>query len=108
MGFAAVTAFEMANLELGESAYEIDLLSETGGEVKSSAGFRVLTSAFDDTVYDTVMLGAGTAIEPLTPGLMEFARRSLQRSRRGAAPCTGAFISTPAGLPDVRRAAGHW
>src|SRR5258707_1476499 len=92
MGFAAVTAFEMANLELGESAYEIDLLSETGGEVKSSAGFRVLTSAFDDTVYDTVMFGAGTAIEPMTPGLMEFARRSLQTSRRGVAALSRAFI----------------
>lgn len=108
MGFAAVTAFEMANLELGVSAYEIDLLSETGGEVKSSAGFGVVTSAFDDTVYDTVMFGAGTAIEPMTPGLMEFARRSLQTSRRVAAPCTGAFILAEAGLLDGRRATTHW
>ncbi|RVI10577.1 GlxA family transcriptional regulator, partial [Sinorhizobium meliloti] len=43
MGFAAVTAFEMANLALGETVYEIELLSEAGGEVKSSAGFGVLT-----------------------------------------------------------------
>ncbi|MDK1373791.1 GlxA family transcriptional regulator, partial [Sinorhizobium sp. 6-70] len=49
MGFAAVTAFEMANIALGQPAYEIELLSEMGGEVKSSAGFGVLTKAFDDT-----------------------------------------------------------
>ncbi len=41
MGFAALTAFEVANLVLGEDAYKITLLSEAGGLVKSSAGFRV-------------------------------------------------------------------
>ncbi len=34
MGFAAVTAFEVANLALGEQAYEIELLSE--GAARSS------------------------------------------------------------------------
>jgi transcriptional regulator GlxA family with amidase domain len=34
MGFAAVTAFEMVNLELGELAYEIELLSEAGGRLR--------------------------------------------------------------------------
>ncbi len=37
------------------------------------------TKAFDHhTVYDTVMLGAGTAIEPVTPGLIGFARHSCE------------------------------
>ena len=67
LGFAAVTAFEMANLQLGEPAYEIELLSERGGEIKSSAGFCVITKPFNDTTYDTVMFGAGTTIEPMTP-----------------------------------------
>ncbi|RVN79248.1 GlxA family transcriptional regulator, partial [Sinorhizobium meliloti] len=71
MGFAAVTAFEMANLALGETVYEIELLSEAGGEVKSSAGFGVLTKTFDHTAYDTVMFGAGVQIERMTPGLVE-------------------------------------
>ncbi len=92
MGFAAVTAFEMANLALGETVYEIELLSEAGGEVKSSAGFGVLTKTFDHTAYDTVMFGAGVQIEPMTPGLVEFARRSFETARRVAAPCTGAFV----------------
>ncbi len=84
LGLAAVTAFEMANLQLGEPAYEIELLSEPGGE--SSAGFGVITKPFNDTTYDTVMFGAGTTIEPMTPGLLEFARHSLQTARRLAAP----------------------
>ncbi|MBK5567624.1 GlxA family transcriptional regulator [Ensifer sp. 2YAB10] len=108
MGFAAVTAFEVANLTLGEQAYGIELLSEAGGEIKSSAGFGVLTKAFDDTVYDTVMFGAGTQIEPVTPGLVAFARHALKASRRVAAPCTGAFILAESGLLDGRRATTHW
>ncbi|MGE6786675.1 GlxA family transcriptional regulator [Ensifer adhaerens] len=108
MGFAAVTAFEVANLTLGEQAYEIELLSEAGGEIKSSAGFSVLTKAFDDAVYETVMFGAGTEIEPVSPGLVAFARHALKASRRVAAPCTGAFILAESGLLDGRRATTHW
>ncbi|WP_077964725.1 GlxA family transcriptional regulator [Ensifer adhaerens] len=108
MGFAAVTAFEVANLTLGEQAYEIELLSEAGGEIKSSAGFGVLTKAFDDAVYETVMFGAGTEIEPVSPGLVAFARHALKASRRVAAPCTGAFILAESGLLDGRRATTHW
>lgn len=108
MGFAAVTAFEIANLTLGEPAYAIELLSEAGGEVKASAGFGVLTKAFDDAVYDTVMFGAGTLIEPVTPGIVAFARHALEVSRRVAAPCTGAFILAESGLLDGRRATTHW
>ena len=108
MGFAAVTAFEVANLTLGEHAYEIELLSEAGGEIKSSAGFGVLTKAFDNIAFDTVMFGAGTEIEPVTPGLVAFARHALKASRRVAAPCTGAFILAESGLLDGRRATTHW
>src|ERR1700726_418110 len=108
MGFAVISAFEFANVHLGEPVYDVQLLSETGGPIAASMGMSVMAKPFGDTNFDTLIIGGGTVIEPSTPGLIEFVRQALARNRRVAATCTGAFILAEAGLLDGRRATTHW
>ena len=53
---AASSAFEFANREMGEPVYEVHLLSETGGPVRTSMGISVVTEQFDDTNFDTLIV----------------------------------------------------
>jgi len=93
---------------MSEAVYEVHLLSETGGSVRSSIGVSVATEPFDDTNLDTVMIGGSAVAGALTPGVIKFLRQALQRSRRLASTCTGAFVLAEAGLLDGRRATTHW
>jgi transcriptional regulator GlxA family with amidase domain len=103
----------MANLTVGKPFYELRVLSETGGPVRSSVGVTIGTDAFDTApdqtaTFDTVIVGAATQIQAPSPALLSFVRQALVGARRLAAPCTGAFTLAEAGVLDGRRATTHW
>lgn len=108
MSCAVMTVFELANRTMGEPVYEVRLLSEAGGSVRTSIGVSVAAEPFTEADFDTLIICGSVVIEPSTPGLIKFVRQALARCRRVAATCTGAFILAEAGLLDGRRATTHW
>jgi transcriptional regulator GlxA family with amidase domain len=105
---APISVFEMANQTSGKPFYDVRILSDNGGPVRTSVGITIETEAFGEPDFDTLLIGAGTEIEPATPKLLEFIAKGLGVSRRIAAPCTGAFMLAEAGILDGRRVTTHW
>jgi transcriptional regulator GlxA family with amidase domain len=108
MNFAVTSVFETTNWKVGSAAYEVTLLSEHGGPVTTSLGYEIQTSSFKRRTFDTLIVAGGIAAPAATPGLLNYLRSAVHRSRRIASVCTGALVLAEAGLLDGRRATTHW
>ena len=108
MNLAVTSVFETANWKVGSAAYEVTLVSENGGPVATSLGYEIQTSSFQRRTFDTIIVGGGITAPAATPGLLNYLRSAVHRSRRIASICTGALVLAEAGLLDGRRATTHW
>jgi transcriptional regulator GlxA family with amidase domain len=108
MSLAAASAFEFANIELGETVYDVRFLSETGATIRSSFGMATQSEPFSAQPIDTLLICGGVGVPESTPALLDFIREAPARTRRIAAICTGAFLLAETGLLDGRRATTHW
>ncbi len=96
-----------------DPVYEVELIAERRGPVKTSSGIEILAARSLAAVrgpLDTLLVagGVGSRDALRSPVLLGFLRRMAPRVRRLASVCTGAFLLAEAGLLEGRRATTHW
>ncbi|MET9293680.1 GlxA family transcriptional regulator [Streptomyces sp. NPDC003077] len=110
--------FSLANRETGGRAgYEVRLAGPVAGEVRTSAGVRLLTDmAFDDVGGHVDTLLVPGAVDMTDEGplpridgtVVEWVRETAPHARRVASVCVGAHVLAAAGLLDGKTATTHW
>lgn len=108
MSFVTFSAFEVANKRSAETLYDLQVLSEKGGLLKSSLGMEITTKAIGEDEFDTILVGVGMEPPSTSATAVSYLRQAAKSTRRLAAICLGSFALGEAGLLDGRRATTHW
>jgi transcriptional regulator GlxA family with amidase domain len=100
----------MAKASAGE--WEVVLISEDGGPVKSFLGTRYLVDhSYEDCPPLTVILvpgGLGTRTEMNNEKHIEFVQRQGRQAAWVTSVCTGALVLHRAGFLEGKKATTHW
>jgi transcriptional regulator GlxA family with amidase domain len=105
-----LAAFEMPARNVMPKPYQLHVVSESGGPVKSSSGLAVATEKIGSSRFDTLIAigGFGAFQAARSPRLKAFVCRAAKSSRRVASVCSGTFILAAAGLLGGLRVTTHW
>ncbi|WP_375172926.1 GlxA family transcriptional regulator [Pseudooceanicola sp.] len=108
---SAVECLRIANRMSGKPLYTWEVQSETGEQVKCSAGsvFAPDSKFGELSRDDTVLVCAGLDVQgATTKALLNWVRREARKGLRIGGLCTGAHVLAKAGLLDGKRATIHW
>lgn len=106
--------FAEANRQLAQPRYQLAVIGNARGPVRSSSGVRILP---DWTIKDRppglidtlIVAGRPDAADTAPPlDLVHWLRRHAPRARRYGSICSGAFLLAATGLLDGRRVTTHW
>lgn len=111
-GFETLDMFGPVELfGMHEAAFEMRLVAEAPGPVRSAQGWQAVAEAgFDDLAqYDILLVpgGAGTRREVDNPALLGWLKTQAEAARFITSVCTGSALLARAGLLDGKRATSN-
>jgi transcriptional regulator GlxA family with amidase domain len=92
--------------------YTVRVVAADGPTVEASAGVGLAVHPLPavDAAVDTLVIPGGDGVNAAADDavLVDWVRKRVERARRTASVCTGAFLLAASGALDGRRAVTHW
>ena len=108
----SVTRLDESHRREDPSPFEVLLVAEVAGPVRTSGNMQVLPHVgFDDCPQLAIIVvpgGWGTRTELGNETMLSFVRRQAERAALVTSVCTGSLVLGKAGLLDGLRATTHW